>query len=103
VLDLLTQEPIGIQVLLLLLIHGLALKFRRELSRSGFALVWLVFAATSLVAAVGEMLLVSILTWRILPPWPGLFEFAVATGAYPFLALYLTWLHRGPAAPERAA
>jgi hypothetical protein len=49
------------------------------------------------------MILVSLLTWRILPPWPGLFEFAIATGAYPFLSLYLTFLHRGVAAPERAA
>ncbi len=102
-LDLLTQEPVGIQVLLLLLIHGLALKFRRELARSGFALVWLVFCATALVAAVVELLLVSLLTWRYLPPWPGVFEFLLAAGTYPFLAFYLTYLHRGPAAPERAA
>jgi len=102
-LDLLTQEPVGIQVLLLLLIHGLALKFRRELVRSGFALVWLVFGATALVAAVLELMLVSLLTWRFLPPWPGMFEFMLAAGTYPFLAFYLTFLHRGPAAPERAA
>jgi hypothetical protein len=63
----------------------------------------MVFGATALVASVMEMILVSLLTWRILPPWPGLFEFALATGAYPFLSLYLTFLHRGAAAPERAA
>jgi hypothetical protein len=38
-----------------------------------------------------------------LPPWPGLFEFLLAAGMYPFLSFYLTFLHRGPAAPERAA
>jgi len=102
-LDLLTQEPVGVQVLLLLLIHGLALKFRRELVRSGFALVWLVFAATALAASVLELILVGLFAWRLLPLWPALFEFGLAAGMYPFLAFYLTFLHRGPAAPERAA
>jgi hypothetical protein len=53
--------------------------------------------------ALGEWVLVSALTWRALPPWPGLFEFGLSAGMYPFLALYLTALHRGPAAPEKAS
>jgi rod shape-determining protein MreD len=102
-LDLLTQEPVGIQVLLLLLIHGIALKFRRDLVRCGFTFVWLVFVAVAGGAALLEWLLVSGLTWHVLPPWPGLFEFGLAAGFYPFLALYLTFLHRGLAAPEKAS
>jgi rod shape-determining protein MreD len=102
-LDLLTQGPVGIEVLLLLLIHALALKFRRDLVRTGFATVWLVFVAIAGAAALLEWLLVSALTWRALPPWPGLFEFGLSAGIYPFLALYLTFLHRGLAAPERAS
>jgi rod shape-determining protein MreD len=102
-LDLLTQQPMGIEVLLLLLIHGLALKLRRDLARSGFAIVWLVFAAVAAAASVLELLLVSLLTWRLLPPWPGLFECLLAAGTYPFLAFYFTILHRGLAAPEKAS
>jgi rod shape-determining protein MreD len=102
-LDLLTQEPMGVQVLLLLLIHGLALKLRRDLARRGFATVWFVFGLTAAGAAVLELSLVTLFTWRLLPPGAALFEAGVATGSYPFLAWYLTWLHRGLAAPERAA
>jgi rod shape-determining protein MreD len=102
-MDLLTQEPVGIEVLLLLLIHALALKIRRDLARSGFATVWLAFAATAFGAAVLQWFLVSLVTWRALPPWPGLFEFALAVGIYPFIAFYLTFLHRGLAAPEKAS
>ncbi len=102
-LDLLAQEPIGVHVLLLVLIHALALKYRRYLTRSGFSTLWLVFAAIAGAAVLLEWLLVSLLTWRVLPIWPGLFEFGVAAGLYPFLAIYLITLHRGPAAPEKAA
>jgi rod shape-determining protein MreD len=102
-LDLLTQEPMGVQVLLLLLIHGLALKLRRDLARRGFATVWFVFTLTASGAALLELCLVTLFLWRLLPPGTALFEAAIATGIYPFLAFYLTWLHRGLAAPERAA
>jgi rod shape-determining protein MreD len=102
-LDLLAQGPIGIQVLLLLLTHAIALKSRRVLTRSGFAVVWLVFAGIAAGAALLEWLLVSALTWRVLPIGPGLLAFGVATGIYPFLAFYFIVLHRSLAAPERAS
>ncbi len=102
-LDLLTQGPIGIQVLLLLLLQAVALRYRRGLARGGFVLVWFVFAIFAAGAAFGEWVLVSLLTWRLLPPWPALFECGLAAGLYPLLAGYLTLVHRGPAAPERAS
>lgn len=102
-LDLLAQGPVGIQVLILLLIHAVALKARRDLFRSGFALVWLVFIGLAAAAAAAEWLLVSVLTFRLLPPWPGLFEFGVAAGMYPLLAVGLIRFHRGVAAPEQAS
>ena len=73
------------------------------LTRSGFATVWLVFMGVALGAAVLEYLLVCLLTWHALPPWPGVFEFGIAAGLYPFLAFYLISLHRGLAAPEQAS
>jgi rod shape-determining protein MreD len=102
-LDLLAQGPIGIEVLILLLIHAFALKARRSLTRSGFATVWLVFIGVALAAAALEWVLMCALTWHALPPWPGLFECGLAAGMYPFLALYLIMLHRGRAAPEQAS
>ena len=102
-LDLLAQGPVGIQVLVLLLIHAVAVRFRRALARRGFATVWLVFAGLAAGAALAEWLLVAVLTWSAVPLWPGLFEWGVAAGLYPCLALYLITLHRGRAAPERAS
>jgi rod shape-determining protein MreD len=101
-LDLVAGGPVGVQVLILLLVHGAALKSRRSLIRSGFALVWLAFMAAAGGAALLEWLLVSLLTWHALPPWPALFEFGVAVGIYPVLATLLTAAHRGVAAPEKA-
>lgn len=100
--DLLNQGPLGVQVLLLLLIHAVTLRARRVLTRSGFATVWLAFSLASACAAAAEWILVCLLFWRFLAPWPGLVECALAIGFYPFLAYYLIALHRGFAAPERA-
>ncbi len=101
-LDLLDQGPIGISVLILLLVHAITLRLRRILVRQGFAVVWLMFVVLAAGATVTEWALVCLLTWRGLPPWPALFEFAVAVGAYPILATLLSQAHRGIAAPERA-
>jgi rod shape-determining protein MreD len=101
-LDLLAQGPVGISVLILLLAHATALRGRRWLARQGFALVWLVFVLFAGVAAMLEWLLVAVLTWRALPPWPALFEWGVAAGFYPILATLLTQAHRSIAAPELA-
>ena len=102
-LDLLAQGPVGIEMLVLLLIHAVALKSRRLLTRSGFAAVWLVFIAVAATAALLEYGLVTLLTWRLLPVFPGALEFGISAGLYPFLAFYLIGLHRGLAAPEQAS
>jgi rod shape-determining protein MreD len=101
-LDLIAGGPVGVQVLILLLVHGAAVKSRRSLIRSGFALVWLAFMTAAAAAALLEWGLIALLTWQALPPWPALFEFGVAVGIYPVLATLLTGAHRGVAAPERA-
>ncbi len=101
-LDLLAQGPVGIEVLVLLLVHAVALRSRRSLTRSGFPMVWLTFIGVAFGAALLEYLLVMLLTWRALPTAPGAVEFGIAAGSYPLLAPYLIRLHRGLAAPERA-
>jgi rod shape-determining protein MreD len=101
-LDLLAQGPIGTGVLILLVAHGAAMPLRRALTRQGFAVVWFAFVGFAATAAAAEWALVSLLTWRALPPWPAMFECALAVGGYPILAVLLIRAHRSIAAPELA-
>lgn len=101
-LDLLSQAPIGTGMLIMLLSQAAVLRARRVLARQGFAVVWLVFVGASAAAATAQWLLVALLTWRALPPWPALFQAGLAAGIYPLLAPLLTRAHRGIAAPELA-
>jgi rod shape-determining protein MreD len=100
--DLLGYAPPGVSVLTLLIAHGLALRWRRVLVRQGFLLVWLAFVGVALGAAAVQWALTSLLTFRLLPPGPGLFEAAIGAGLYPALATVLTRAHQTLAEPEQA-
>ncbi|HET9019034.1 MAG TPA: rod shape-determining protein MreD [Acetobacteraceae bacterium] len=100
--DLLGYAPPGVGVLSLLLVHGVALRWRRVLVRQGFLLVWLVFAGVGAGASVLQWGLTAVLTWRLLAPGPALVQAVVAAGLYPALSLLLTHAHQSLAAPERA-
>ena len=100
--DLLGYAPPGVGVLSLLLVHGLALRWRRLLTRQGFLVVWVAFVAVGAGAAALQWALTSALTFRLLPPGPGLFEALIAAGLYPALAVLLTRAHQSLAAPEQA-
>ncbi|MDA8249320.1 MAG: rod shape-determining protein MreD [Rhodospirillales bacterium] len=100
--DLLGYAPPGVGVLSLLLVHGVAVRWRRLLTRQGFLLVWFVFAAVAATAAVLQWGLTAVLTWRLLPPGPALLQALVAAGLYPALATLLTRAHLSLAAPESA-
>ncbi len=99
--DLLGLGPPGVDALVLLIAHGIAFRWRHALSRQGFAVVWLAFVAIAAGAAALDWSLTSLLRLRLLPPLPALFEWALAAGFYPALAIGLTWAHRTVAAPER--
>lgn len=100
--DLLGFGPLGINVLTLLIAHGLALRWRRFLTRQGFLLVWLVFVAVALGAAVLQWGLTCALTLRLLSPVPVLFQAALAAGLYPPLAVLLTRAHQALTEPGEA-
>lgn len=100
--DLLGDAPPGVSVVSLLVVHGLALHWRRLLTRQSFLLVWLVFAGVGTGAAVLQWVLTSVLTWHFLPLRPALFQALVAAGLYPALAMLMTRAHHSLAAPERA-
>ena len=100
--ELLDYAPPGVNVLTLLLVHGLALRWRRLLVRQGFLLVWLTFAGIAAGAAALQWALTSALMVRLLPPSPGLLQAALAAGLYPGLAVLLTRAHQTLAEPIRA-
>jgi rod shape-determining protein MreD len=95
--DLLDYAPAG-----LLLVHGFALRWRRSLTRQGFLLVWLAFAAVAWGAAALQWALTSLLMFRLLSPGPALFQAAISAGLYPALAVLLTAAHTTLAEPRRA-
>ena len=100
--DLLGYAPPGVGVLSLLIAHGLALRWRRVLARQGFLLVWLAFVGVAAGAAALQWALTSLLTFRLLPPGPGVFQAAIGAGLYPALATLLTRAHHTLAEPEQA-
>ncbi|MBV9756216.1 MAG: rod shape-determining protein MreD [Alphaproteobacteria bacterium] len=102
VADLLGNGPLGPVVLILLIVHGLVLRWRRFLVRQGFLLVWIAFALLALAAVAADWTLTSLLAFTLMPVAPAAFQAAVAIGIYPALAMLLTIAHRGVAAPELA-
>jgi len=101
-LDLLGYLPLGSGVLTLLLVHGIALAWRRFLARQGFALIWLAFIVIAAAAAALVWLLVAVLNFRLVPAGPALFKAAVSAALYPALAIPLAAAHASLANPERA-
>lgn len=100
--DLLGFASIGTGVLTLLLAHGLALRSRRFLVRQGFLVVWLAFVAVAAAAAALGWGLACLLSFRLFPAGPGVFQAALGAGLYPVLATVLTRAHQTLAEPERA-
>ena len=91
--DLLGYAPLGVDVLILLIAHGVAMRWRRFLTRQGFFVVWLAFVLVAAGAAVLQWVLTCALMFRLLPPLPVLFQAALAAGLYPILAVLLTRAH----------
>jgi rod shape-determining protein MreD len=94
--------PPGVGVLTLLITHGLAALWRRTLVQQGFLLVWLAFVGVIAGAAAMQWAFTSLLEFRLLPPWPGLFQAVLGAGLYPMLAPLLTRAHRTLVEPDRA-
>ncbi len=100
--DLLGFAPVGVNVFTLLATHGLAMLWRRFLTRQGFFLVWLAFIVVAVGVALLQWIMTSVLILALLPPWPVLFQAALAAGMYPLLAVLLTWAHQSLGQGEAA-
>lgn len=91
--DLLGFTPLGIGVLTLLLVHGVALRGRDWLTRTSFLLGWLAFCGVAAGAALLGWLLQALLGWSQPPMMPGVYMFGIMAGAYPALAWVLSRMH----------
>jgi rod shape-determining protein MreD len=100
--DLLGLSPVGASVLVLLLVHGCAVAWRRVLVRQGFLIVWIAFLGVAAGAALLQWALVCLLTFRLFPLAPALFQFALTAGLYPIMATIFVRFHRGLADPYQA-
>jgi rod shape-determining protein MreD len=100
--DLLGYLPLGVGVLTLLVVHGVALRLGPWLVRRGFVPVWLAFLGVSAAASALGWGLTSLMLFRVMPVGGAAFQCALATALYPALAALFTRAHRTLAAPERA-
>lgn len=91
--DLLGFTPLGVGVLTLLLVHGVALRGRGWLTRASFLWDWLAFCGIAACAAAMGWLLQALLGWQWPPIMPGVYMFGIMAGAYPALAWVLSRMH----------
>ena len=101
-MDLMGYLPLGVGAFTLLAVHGIATAMRRSLSRGGFTWVWIVFAGAATAASLTIWLLVMLLSFRLLPPYPAIFTAIVTIAIFPLLAVPFAAAHRTIADPERA-
>jgi len=100
--DLLGLSPVGASVLTLLVVHGVAMRWRRVLVRQNFPVVWLAFLVLAVGAALLQWALTCALTLTVLPVEPVAFQVAVTAGLYPLLSRLFVQAHRGLADPRQA-
>ena len=100
--DLLTAAPIGSGVLLLLLAHGLATRWRRFLARQSFLAIWLAFCGFAVGAASLGWAMQALLGWALPPAAPGMVQVAMTAGLYPGLAFVFTRAHEAMRRAESA-
>jgi rod shape-determining protein MreD len=101
--DLLTAAPPGTGVLTLLVVHGLAARWRGFLVRQSFLAVWLAFCGFAAGATALDWLLQALLALHLPPPAPGVWQALLTAGLYPALAWVLTRAHEAMIRAETTA
>lgn len=97
--DLLSGAPLGVNTLLLLLVHGVVLTQRRVLARQSFLVVWVAFAIIAAgLAGLGWMLR-TLLAFTILPVLPPLIELGLLVALYPAFSWLFVRVERSLSAP----
>jgi rod shape-determining protein MreD len=92
--DLLGLAPMGVMLLTLLLLQACVLAWRRALLGQKFLPQWLAFALLAAAASLLDWLLFCLLSLRLLPPEPMIFQMVIAVALYPALAALLRLARR---------
>ncbi|MBP2311926.1 rod shape-determining protein MreD [Azospirillum soli] len=92
--DLLTGGPLGVNALVLVIVHWAVLSQRRVLMSSTFALMWFGFAMVMLGVACIQWLAFSALNATVLPFNPVLFQALLTMAMFPAVAWFLIRVHR---------
>jgi rod shape-determining protein MreD len=101
-MDLLGYLPLGVGVFTLLVVQGVALALRRSLSQRGFIWIWVVFGAVAAAASLAIWLLVMLLTFQLLSPYPVMFMAVLSIALFPVVAIPFSAAHRSVADPDQA-
>jgi rod shape-determining protein MreD len=101
-MDLLGYLPLGAGVFTLLAVHGVAVALRRSLYHRGFAWIWIAFCGVAVAASLIIWLLVMLLTFRLLSPYPAIFTAILAMAIFPVLGVPFAHAHRSIADPDQA-
>ena len=92
--DALGLSPFGLGMLVSLMICGGAQFWRQHLAAASFILVWLAFAATSIVMFFFAWALAALILEQWPNPWPIALQGAVNVALYPLLTLLFGRLQR---------
>jgi rod shape-determining protein MreD len=101
-LDLLGYLPLGAGMFTLLAVHGVAVALRRWLSQRGFVWIWAVFCGVAAAASLMIWLLVMLLTFRLLSPYPAIFMAILSIAIFPVLGVPFARAHGSVADPDQA-
>lgn len=100
--DLLALAAFGTGTVILVLAHGLTVRWRSFLARQSFLLVWLVFCGFAAGAALLGLGLHALLAWQSTPLSLAVSQVVLSIGLYPTIAFLLTRLHEGMRRAESA-
>ncbi|MDP6344596.1 MAG: rod shape-determining protein MreD [Alphaproteobacteria bacterium] len=92
--DVLSGGPPGLNALVLVLVHWVALNQRRALAGKSFAVGWLGYLLIGAGAAAAHWLFASAFHATLIEPTPLVVSHAIGTAGYPLVALLLARVQR---------
>jgi rod shape-determining protein MreD len=86
--DILSGAPVGLNALLLVLVHWAIISQRRFFQGKSFFVIWWAFAMTAGTVAMVAWVLTMLLNGVAVSPLPAVFQFGLTAAIYPFV----TWM-----------
>ncbi|MGE0746651.1 MAG: rod shape-determining protein MreD [Rhodospirillales bacterium] len=91
--DILSGTALGLQALVLVIVHQAVASQQRFFAGKSFLVVWWAFAMTALGAAAVVWIATMLLNLTLISPTPVLFQFLLTVAFCPFLAWFLARVH----------